>query len=141
MAPVVVKIEADQSEDGQIEKDFPSWNQASVTIKPYSPACGSLTTKSYGYETLSNLGIGISTEYLICKQDSEAGDPSENRKIVSRDILRKFVIGIDDEQDLESGESVQSCDEEEREVIIKCYSLLHVYVGCSVGREPMGEAI
>lgn len=134
--PVVVHVEADQPQNGDIEQNLPSRHQPPQAVEIPSPhhQC-SLTRARHACFTghrRSNAFQRVSTTELVGEQSADIEDPGGCRDIRSGQGLGNLIVDAQDSQHLDRRDPVQGNYEPQREIVVESYPLCHSRVSrCS----------
>lgn len=116
LTPKVVEVEGDETEDGDVEKDFPARDETAVAVEMGTPVRGRLATSSGGSfgrkEEGGEVGKTIAFAQLVCEEDADVENPGGPAGVSSGESGGDLVIESEDGKDFEGGDAVEGEEED-----------------------------
>ena len=129
-APVVVQVEADKAEDGEVEEHLPARVQSPVAVEPRAPVHeGRLdAVHGRGREVFRNGSEAVSLAELVGREQEDVEHPRRHGHVSPGKRRRDLVVDVEDRQDLDCRDTVEDDQEKEGEEVVERRALLEAGV-------------
>ena len=107
-APIVVEVEADQSQDANVEQNLPSGDQTTIAIDPVTPILGvGAGSSRLGWEKNRNsIGELVAVAELVGEKNCDVEDPRRSWDISWRNCGSHLVVDVQDSQHFQGRNAV-----------------------------------
>lgn len=150
VAPVVVQVEADQTQHGDVEENLPARHDAAEAVQPGAPlhegGCG-LVALDGGVEHKLPRALAeqrghvhqvVAAGQLVGKERANIKNPGGDGNVLARQGGGEVVVDPEDEQHLGCGDAVQGDEEDECKNVVEGEALLLAGLGLVGGGCPGG---
>lgn len=124
--PIIIQVEADQSQHSEIEQNFPSRHNTAIAVKPSAPSmpCRTYCSRLERREVFSDFGKLVPACKLICEQGRDVENPCRPRNPASWQASSDAEIGVQNYEHLNCRYSMKGSQEDQGKTKIEGCSLL-----------------